>query len=85
MIPYIEGPEYTETWLLKAIRLMSVVFPFIFPGLVAHNMQDYVNLTRLGSQSLFINLQDNVIVESYYLSDEDSCYDIELEHEEAIF
>ncbi|KGN62006.1 uncharacterized protein LOC101210786 isoform X1 [Cucumis sativus] len=85
LIPYIEGPEYTETWLLKAIRLISVVFPFIFPGLVAHNMQDYVNLTRLGCQSLFINLQDNVIVESYYSSDEDSCYDIELEHEEAIF
>lgn len=85
LIPYIGGPQYTETWLLKAIRVISVVFPFLFPGLAAHNMQDYVNLTWLGSQHLFNNLKDNVILESYHSSDDESCYNIAPEYEETIF
>ncbi|CAL9026751.1 unnamed protein product [Prunus brigantina] len=44
IIPYAKGPEYKESWLLKAIR----VFGVIIPGVAAHNPQDYVNSTRLG-------------------------------------
>ncbi|KAL5557058.1 hypothetical protein UlMin_039294 [Ulmus minor] len=45
IIPFVKGPEYKESWTLKALR----VFGLIIPGVSAHNTQDYVNVTRLGS------------------------------------
>ncbi|OWM70870.1 hypothetical protein CDL15_Pgr014543 [Punica granatum] len=44
IIPYIEGPTYTESWVLKLVRLFGIAVP----GIPAHCPQDYVNLTRLG-------------------------------------
>ncbi|KAM0968397.1 hypothetical protein ACFX2A_017053 [Malus domestica] len=45
MLPLIKGSEYKESCLM----IMARVFGLIFPGLVAHAPQDYVNVTRLGS------------------------------------
>lgn len=45
IIPHIKGPEYRESLLLKAFRLMGL----FFPGYADHNIYDYVNVTRLGS------------------------------------
>ncbi|XP_065874829.1 triacylglycerol lipase OBL1-like [Euphorbia lathyris] len=53
LIPYMKGPEYVEGVFLKLIRLYGL----IFPGMAAHNPQDYVNITRLGSESLYLQLQ----------------------------
>ncbi|KAE8100160.1 hypothetical protein FH972_018085 [Carpinus fangiana] len=48
IIPYTKGLEYKESWLMKMIRVVGLVFP----GLAAHCPQDYVNATRLGSLAL---------------------------------
>ncbi|XP_021692495.2 triacylglycerol lipase OBL1 isoform X2 [Hevea brasiliensis] len=53
ILPYVKGPDYSEGWLLKIIRWYGLVLP----GISAHNPQDYVNLTRLGSDSLYLQLQ----------------------------
>jgi hypothetical protein len=45
IIPYIQGSDYKESWLMKMLRVVGLVFP----GLAAHCPQDYVNATRLGS------------------------------------
>ncbi|KAK4277474.1 hypothetical protein QN277_015470 [Acacia crassicarpa] len=45
IIPLVEGGDYRESWLMKIFRLIGL----IFPGLSAHVIQDYVNLTRLGT------------------------------------
>ncbi|XP_068638486.1 triacylglycerol lipase OBL1-like [Aristolochia californica] len=45
IIGYRWGIDYREGWFLRFLR----VFGFIFPGLLDHNPQDYVNLTRLGT------------------------------------
>ncbi|XP_068342526.1 triacylglycerol lipase OBL1-like isoform X2 [Pyrus communis] len=45
ILPLIKGSEYKESWLM----IMARFFGLIFPGLVAHAPQDYVNVTRLGS------------------------------------
>ena len=48
IFPYTRGPEYKESWLMKTMR----IFGLVFPGLVAHMPQDYVNAIRLGSLPL---------------------------------
>jgi hypothetical protein len=48
IIPYTKGLEYKESWLMKMIRVVGLVFP----GLAEHCPQDYVNATRLGSLAL---------------------------------
>lgn len=45
IMPCIEGPTYKESCLLKLMRLLGI---FTVPGIPAHSLQDYVNLTRLG-------------------------------------
>ncbi|KAK1588000.1 hypothetical protein Q3G72_019063 [Acer saccharum] len=44
MMPYMEGPDFVETGLLKFARFVGLVFP----SFASHSPQDYVNLTRLG-------------------------------------
>lgn len=53
-LPYTKGPEYKESWFLKLVRWYGL----ILPGFAAHNPQDYVNITRLGPDSIYIRLQD---------------------------
>ena len=48
IIPYVEGWEYSEPWLLKGVR----VFGLIIPGFAAHNPHDYVNATRLAESTV---------------------------------
>lgn len=58
MIPFVEGDDYREGWLMKIFRLVGL----IVPGLSAHLTQDYVNLTRLGTlpaSTKFQNVQDS--------------------------
>ncbi|XP_028806947.1 uncharacterized protein LOC114761690 [Neltuma alba] len=54
IIPFVEGEDYRETWLMKILRLIGL----IFPGLSAHVIQDYVNLTRLGTLAASTKLQN---------------------------
>ncbi|KAI8549929.1 hypothetical protein RHMOL_Rhmol06G0063400 [Rhododendron molle] len=44
-LPYIYGPVYQESCVMKLVR----VFGMFIPGLAAHCPQDYDNATRLGS------------------------------------
>ncbi|XP_039011679.1 triacylglycerol lipase OBL1-like isoform X1 [Hibiscus syriacus] len=53
LLPLIKGAEYKETWLLMMLRLWGLAFP----GLSAHNTQDYVNATRLISRRIYHQLQ----------------------------
>ncbi|TXG59427.1 hypothetical protein EZV62_014000 [Acer yangbiense] len=53
MLPYMEGPDFAETGLLKFARFVELVFP----GFAAHGPQDYVNLTRLG-------FPDNILIQA---------------------
>ncbi|XP_058221076.1 triacylglycerol lipase OBL1-like [Rhododendron vialii] len=45
ILPYIYGPVYQESCVMKLVR----VFGMFIPGLAAHCPQDYDNATRLGS------------------------------------
>ncbi|EEF38788.1 uncharacterized LOC8262907 [Ricinus communis] len=54
IMPYMKGPDYAEGWFLKIIRWYGL----IMPGLAAHNPQDYVNMTRLGSDSLYFRVRE---------------------------
>ncbi|MCL7045989.1 hypothetical protein MKW94_007332 [Papaver nudicaule] len=49
-IGYVMGPEYSENWFMRLVRLLTV---FIIPGVSAHFPQDYVNISRLASSSLY--------------------------------
>ncbi|KAK4840247.1 hypothetical protein QYF36_003561 [Acer negundo] len=53
ILPYMEGPDFVETGLLKFARFVGLVFP----GFAAHCPQDYVNLTRLG-------FPDNILIQA---------------------
>jgi hypothetical protein len=60
MIPYTEGPDYKESWLMK----MVMVGGLVFPELAAHCLQDYVTAIRLGS--LPVDLQTLLDMELPY-------------------
>jgi len=45
IIPHTKGPGYKESWSMRIVRVVGLVFP----GVAAHCPQDYVNATRLGS------------------------------------
>ncbi|XP_068641278.1 triacylglycerol lipase OBL1-like [Aristolochia californica] len=45
IIRYRWGSDYREGWFLRFLRVLGL----IFPGLLDHNPQDYVNLTRQGT------------------------------------
>ncbi|KAI3997830.1 hypothetical protein MKX01_036300 [Papaver californicum] len=49
-IGYVVGPEYSENWFMRVARLL---IGFIVPGITAHCLQDYVNLTRLASSNIY--------------------------------
>lgn len=54
VIPYTKGPDFSESWLLKLVRFAGLALP----TLAAHNPHDYVNVTRLGSDDLYLKLQE---------------------------
>jgi hypothetical protein len=54
ILPYRKGADYKEPWLLILLRWYGL----ILPGLSAHTPQDYVNLTRLGPDTIYHRLQD---------------------------
>ncbi|CAH1421100.1 unnamed protein product [Lactuca virosa] len=45
MIPYTQGADYSEGFVLKMYRLIGLMIA----GVPAHGLQDYVNVVRLGS------------------------------------
>ncbi|GAB4846976.1 hypothetical protein Ancab_025987 [Ancistrocladus abbreviatus] len=49
IMPYKEGRDYREGWMLLGCRAMGI----LTPGFVAHGPQDYVNCTRLSPPNLF--------------------------------
>ncbi|XP_021852685.1 triacylglycerol lipase OBL1 isoform X2 [Spinacia oleracea] len=49
IIGFIAGPYYREGWLLICFRSFGI----LFPGVVNHNPQDYVNATTFASPDLF--------------------------------
>ncbi|OIW10383.1 hypothetical protein TanjilG_05531 [Lupinus angustifolius] len=53
LIPLVIGKDYKETWFMVMFR----VFGLIIPGLPAHLPTDYINVTRLGSLTKFLELQ----------------------------
>ncbi|KAB1220227.1 hypothetical protein CJ030_MR3G017051 [Morella rubra] len=56
VIPYIRGPDYEETLLMKIFRASGLVVP----GFPPHSTQDYVNVTRLGSLTTSKKTQSNL-------------------------
>ncbi|XP_022765958.1 uncharacterized protein LOC111310838 [Durio zibethinus] len=54
IIPYVQGKDYKEDWVLRMWRIIGLVVP----GLSAHSPQDYVNSTRLGSLPSDLQLPD---------------------------
>ncbi|XVE94910.1 hypothetical protein REPUB_Repub02eG0050400 [Reevesia pubescens] len=56
IMPYVKGPDYKESWLLRMLRIIGL----IVPGLSAHSPQDYINSTRLGSLPLDFQPQDPI-------------------------
>ncbi|KAI3891520.1 hypothetical protein MKX03_029043 [Papaver bracteatum] len=50
-IGYIAGPEYSEGWFLRLFRIVGL----IIPGLSAHCLQEYVNVTRLASSHIHLD------------------------------
>lgn len=54
ILPYRKGADYKEPWLLVLLRWYGL----ILPGLSAHTPQDYVNLTRLGPDTVYHRLRD---------------------------
>ena len=50
----LKGKDYAEGWFLRAFRVLGLVVP----GVSAHGPQDYVNSTRLGSPTLFLQQHD---------------------------
>ncbi|KAF5766292.1 putative triacylglycerol lipase [Helianthus annuus] len=55
VLPFTCGKKYKEGIVQFGVRLIGLGLP----GLSAHGLQDYVNLTRLGSPDLFSKLQGN--------------------------
>ncbi|XP_026445926.1 uncharacterized protein LOC113346659 [Papaver somniferum] len=53
-IGYWRGTEYSEGWFLILFRVVGVMIP----GLSAHCPRDYVNITRIGSLTQPLHLQD---------------------------
>ncbi|KAJ8771755.1 hypothetical protein K2173_028061 [Erythroxylum novogranatense] len=51
IIPFTEGRDYKESWLLRGLRIVGLVIP----GLSAHSPQDYDNCTRLGTLPLSLH------------------------------
>ena len=45
ILPLVKGSEYKESWWMTFWRLVGL----ILPGFTDHLLQDYVNLTRLGT------------------------------------
>uniref|UniRef100_A0A6N2N7D8 Fungal lipase-type domain-containing protein n=1 Tax=Salix viminalis TaxID=40686 RepID=A0A6N2N7D8_SALVM len=68
ILPCRKGLDYKESWLLILVRWYGL----ILPGLSAHTPQDYVNITRLGPETIFRHLQDP---ESGSVSDSDETKD----------
>ncbi|KAI6695223.1 hypothetical protein NL676_022933 [Syzygium grande] len=52
-ISHEKGPDYREGLFLKIFRVIGL----LIPGIPAHTLQDYVNLTRLGASRLFRHRQ----------------------------
>lgn len=44
ILPWIEGEEYREGWLVKLFRVIA----FVLPGLIDHFPREYHNVSRLG-------------------------------------
>ncbi|XP_024031693.1 uncharacterized protein LOC21392876 [Morus notabilis] len=57
ILPRRNGPEYKEGWFQTLYRLNGI----LLPGISAHGVQDYVNLTRLGSVPALIGPFDEPI------------------------
>ncbi|KAI3997829.1 hypothetical protein MKX01_036299 [Papaver californicum] len=55
-IGYLVAPEYSENWGLTLTRLLV---GFTVPGITAHFLQDYVNLSRLSSSNMLPSFQEN--------------------------
>ncbi|OMP02005.1 Lipase, class 3 [Corchorus olitorius] len=55
ILPLMKGPDYKESWLLVLLRILGLAFP----GLSAHNPQEYVNVTRLCSPRIYHQLEDD--------------------------
>ncbi|XP_061338523.1 triacylglycerol lipase OBL1-like [Gastrolobium bilobum] len=45
LLPLVKGKEYKSSWFMVMFRLCGL----IFPGVPAHLVTDYINVTRLGS------------------------------------
>ncbi|MFS7947523.1 putative triacylglycerol lipase [Helianthus anomalus] len=55
VLPFACGRKYKEGIVQFGVRLIGLGLP----GLSAHGLQDYVNLTRLGSPDILSKLQGN--------------------------